>query len=215
MTDPIETPQLRLWRGDFGAAYIDRNAPSGTMLASLVTMWSRMLERARPAPRRILEVGANVGLNLRALARVTEAELVALEPNAKARQRLVDDKVCTAANVVEGVAQRIPPPDASVDLAFTAGVMIHIAPSDLAACCREMRRVARRHILCAEYFSAGPREIPYRGHDGQLFLRDFGRFWRETCPELKLLDYGFFWTGDGAADDLTWWLFEIPEATKA
>lgn len=210
MTDPIETSQLRLWRGDFGAAYIDRNAPTSSTIAALVPMWARMLERARPAPRRILEVGANVGLNLRALARVTEAELVALEPNAKARQRLVDDKVCAPANVVEGVAQRIPLADASVDLAFTSGVMIHIAPADLGACCREIRRVARRHILCAEYFSASPREIPYRGHDGQLFLRDFGRFWRETCPELKLLDYGFFWTGDGAVDDLTWWLFEIP-----
>jgi pseudaminic acid biosynthesis-associated methylase len=210
MTDQIETSQLQLWRGDFGAAYINRNAPTSSTVAALVPMWARMLERARPTPHRILEVGANVGLNLRALARVTEAELVALEPNAKARQRLVDDKVCAPANVLEGVAQRIPLADASVDLAFTAGVMIHIAPADLVACCHEIRRVARRHILCAEYFSASPREIPYRGHAGQLFLRDFGRFWREACPELKLLDYGFFWTGDGAVDDLTWWLFETP-----
>ena len=102
-------------------------------------------------PRSILEVGANIGLNLRALTRLSGADFLALEPNAVARERLVQDGVVPAANVFDGLASAIPLPDASVDLAFTSGVLIHIHPNDLLASCREIHRVARRYVVCIEY----------------------------------------------------------------
>lgn len=210
MTDIPQTPQLDLWRGDFGRAYIERNAVDEATVVALARMWSRMLQRALPAPRTILEIGSNVGLNLHALHRISDAELHAVEPNAVAREQLVESGCVAPNRIHEGFAAAIPYADASIDLVFTSGVLIHIDPVHLEASCREIHRVARRYVLCSEYFSTEPREVGYRGLDGYLFLRDFGAFWSETCPDLRLLDYGFFWRGAGCVDDLTWWLFEKP-----
>lgn len=201
------TPQVELWRGSFGDAYIDRNAPQDATLKALHPMWVRMLERARGLST-VLEVGANIGLNLRTLDRFLDADLTAVEPNAVARERLLADGVVGKGRAIDAVAKALPFDDDTFDLVFTAGVLIHVNPDDLARSCQEMHRVSRKYVLCAEYYSATPREVPYRGMGGQLFLRDFGAFWMQTCPDLKLVDYGFFWTGAGAVDNLTWWLFQ-------
>lgn len=204
-----ETEQLALWRGEFGARYIARNEPTPAALAMVTRMWARLLEPlAGRLPRSILEVGSNVGLNLRALRRLVEAELFAAEPNESARARLVADDVLPADHVLDAWAARLPLSNGAVDMSFTAGVLIHIAPDDLLASCREIHRVTSRFVGCVEYFSPNPEAIPYRGHEGQLFRRDFGRFWMENFRDLELVDCGFFWTGAGYIDDLTFWLFE-------
>ena len=95
----------------------------------------------------------------------------------------------------------------SVEFVFTIGVLIHIAPDDLLASCREMFRVSSQYVACAEYFNPTPVEIDYRGHRGVLFKRDFGAFWLDNFPELELVDYGFLWKRATGLDDLTWWLF--------
>lgn len=204
----LTTDQLSLWRGDFGKAYIDRNEAHASTLFALTGMWARMLRPMSPAPATILEVGCNIGLNLRALNRLTGARLIGVEPNAEARARILAEQIVAEGDAVDGIAQALPFKDGEVDLAFTSGVLIHVDPKDLAACCREIARVSRRYVLCSEYFSTTPRMVPYRGEDGQLFTRDFGAFYLEQVPQLRLVDYGFFWTGAGAPDDLTWWLFE-------
>ena len=200
------TKQLELWRGSFGQDYIGRNEATPRILRSLGRMWAQMLGDREPAS--ILEVGANIGLNLRALNTLTGAELWAVEPNATARARLLADSVLPAYHLRDGSAAALPFADRQFELAFTSGVLIHVHPDDLAASCREITRVSSRYVLCAEYFSTEAREVPYRGHSGALFTRDFGKFYLEHCPELRTVDYGVFWTGAGAPDDLMWWLFE-------
>lgn len=203
-----QTPQEQLWRGEFGSRYIDRNEASDAALAALTRHWARILDcmESEP-PRQILEIGANIGRNLRALRRLTTAELLAVEPNADARARMEADGVLPPANVFDGVASRLPFADASVDMAFTSGVLIHIHPDDLAAACAEIHRVAARHIVCVEYFSDKAEEIPYRGHTGALFKRDFGSLWLDQFPDLKVVDYGFAWKRVTGLDNLTWWVF--------
>jgi pseudaminic acid biosynthesis-associated methylase len=202
------TEQLALWRGKFGEDYIGRNEVAQEYIQPLTLMWAKMLANIKPAS--ILEVGANIGLNLRAIQMLSAAELTAIEPNETARNRIVGDRILPAGSVHDGFAAQLPFADSMFDLAFTSGVLIHIHPDDLRASCKEIARVSRRYIICSEYFSVSPREIPYRGHNGALFSRDFGKLYMETCPEIRLLDYGFFWTGAGCVDDLTWWLFEKP-----
>ena len=206
--DSDESLQLRLWRGDFGKAYIERNDFPTQTLAALTRAWAGMLLSLRPQPMSILEVGANVGLNLKALSRITTADLYAVEPNELARQRMVDDCVVPASHVFDGFAANLPFVDKSIDLVFTSGVLIHIDPADLAASCSEIFRVSRRYVLCAEYFSAEERAVTYRGLQDQLFTRDFGKFWMDLKPELRLLDYGFIWRGEAGLDNITWWIFE-------
>ena len=97
--------------------------------------------------------------------------------------------------------------DGSVDLAFTCGVLIHVHPDELLEVCGEIVRVSRRYVLCAEYFSPRPEAIEYRGRMDLLFKRDFGGFYLDHWPELRLVDYGFVWKRT-EFDDLNWWLFE-------
>lgn len=207
MTDSIPLDE---WRGAFGDSYISRNEDSAENIRRRVPMWARILRPlAGPSqpPASVLEVGANIGLNLRALSSPTGATLHALEPNATARQRLIDDGVLPQGQVLDGSAIDIGLTDESIDLVFTCGVLIHVSPEDLLAACREMHRVAKRYILSVEYFAQTPEERTYHSRDGLLFKRDFGSFWIDNFPDLELVDYGFFWKPATGIDDLTFWLF--------
>jgi spore coat polysaccharide biosynthesis protein SpsF len=204
-----ESHQIKFWKGSFGDAYVDRNEASARLIAAAVHLWSDILKHTIGAPpRSILEVGCNIGLNLRALKTMTSAELFAIEPNDKARCVLLRDGVLAASNLRDGAAQDIDFPDNVADLAFTSGVLIHIHPDELLAACKEIDRCARRYIACIEYFSDQPETIPYRGHDDVLFKRDFGSFWLDNFPRLRTLAYGFHWKRGAAVDNTNWWLFE-------
>ena len=76
--------QIEAWEGELGNAYIERNGDK--TLQSRIAMWRRILRDI--TPETILEVGANIGLNIRALRKVTEAKLSAVEPNNAARRVL-------------------------------------------------------------------------------------------------------------------------------
>lgn len=212
MTDkgiPANTKQEAFWRGDFGDAYTERNIADPAQLHARVALWAKILAPlGGDPPRSILEVGANLGINLRALRSLTDARFYAVEPNEMARAMLVRDGIVAADDVCGGTASNIDFPAGVADLAFTSGVLIHIHPDQLLASCREIHRCARRYIACAEYFSQKPESIPYCGHEDVLFKRDFGGFWMDSFPDLRLLDCGFAWKRTTGLDDLTWWLFE-------
>lgn len=200
--------QMEAWRGDFGDAYSERNAPSESAIAARKLMWTRILAPLAPEPpQSILEIGANVGLNLRALRELTDARLIAVEPNASARARLVADGVVPKADVHDGSGAQVPLPDRAAELVFTSGVLIHVPPDSLTETCAEIHRVADKYIACCEYFADRPQEVSYRGLSGMLFKRDFGDFWMQNHPGLTLVDYGFLWKRATGLDNLTWWLF--------
>ena len=211
MTKSNETHQSALWRGNFGDEYIDRNPVSAANMQAAAMLWAQILLRLQgERPAKILEVGANIGINLAALRSLTDAQLFAIEPNPTARRRLAETGLLPAANILDGVASKIGLADASMDLVFTRGVLIHIHPNDLLASCRELHRVARRYIVSIEYFSANPEELTYRNQSNALFKRDFGAFWLDHFPGLRVTDYGFCWQRMTGLDNLTWWIFEKP-----
>ena len=202
------TAQTVLWTGGFGDEYRARNAATEDAIDARRRLWLEILGKLPVRPDSILEVGANIGLNLRALDMVSAAELFAVEPNEAARRELAASACLAQHNIRDGTAQSLPFRDGSVDLAFTSGVLIHIAPEGLEAACREIYRVASRYIVCIEYFSAKPEQIEYRGHLGQLFKRDFGSFWLDLYPSLRPLGCGFAWKRTTGLDNLTWWVFQ-------
>ena len=209
MSNKSDTAQLQFWRGGFGSEYIGRNTANVEQLRARVAMWAKIMDcMICDPPRSILEVGSNIGINLRALQTLTGAELHALEPNGDARKILVDDGIVPASRALDGFAANIPLADGAVDLAFTCGVLIHIHPDDLLASMSEVHRVARRHLVCIEYFADKPEMIPYRGHDDRLFKRDFGGYYLDNFPDLRTVDYGFAWKRETGLDNLTWWIFE-------
>ena len=202
----MSTP-LEAWRAALGDTYTERHGVSPATLDSRMAMWGRLLGLMDgDTPESILEVGANIGLNLRALRLLTGAKLAAVEPNDGARERLVLDGVVTYDNA-HGVSASDLPRDVGFDLVFTCGLLIHIPPDDLGKVCAEIYRVSNKYILCIEYFADRPEELPYRGHEGLLWKRDFGDFWMARYPNLALVDYGFLWRRATGLDNLTYWLF--------
>lgn len=206
------TEQLNRWRGQFGDSYVDRNTFNEAYLEALKEMFRGIFAQSGGIqPKSIAEIGANIGNNLVALCRLFDdpkPSFVAVEPNEKARARLAR----RGFKALDGIAQEIPLPDGSAELAFTAGVLIHIHPRDLAAAYKEIHRVSSRYILSLEYFADQPEEKPYWGHNEQLFKRDFGSFWLDQFPTLRTAGYGFIWRRATAIDNMNWWLFEKPGA---
>jgi pseudaminic acid biosynthesis-associated methylase len=200
--------QLEKWRGEFGDAYIERCPADEVRLRRSTVEWANLLGKlSGDPPASILEVGANVGANLLAINRLTDAELWALEPNTRARHAIASSGVIAQDRIIDGTAQRIPLPDGKIDLVFTSGVLVHIAPQDLLVACTEIHRCARKYIVCIEYFSDEPEEKVYRGHSELLFKRDFGSFYLDKFPDLIPLDCGFSWRRTTGCDNVTWWIF--------
>lgn len=202
---------VEAWTGDFGDAYTDRNSADDERISQRMAMWRRILPAMSASPpATVLEVGANIGINLTALKGLTDATLYALEPNDTARALLASKGVVEANRILAGTADQIALPEGAVDLVFTSGVLIHVDPDALPASYREIYRISSRYILTIEYFSAEPEQKLYRGQGGLLFKRDFGALWLELFPELTLVEYGFFWKEATGLDNLTWWLFRKP-----
>jgi pseudaminic acid biosynthesis-associated methylase len=205
---PFRTKQEAFWAGEFGNDYIGRNEDLPESLAGNLFFFARALEKLRPAPTSICELGANIGLNLRALKLLfPRAHQTCVEINAQAVERLRRDGV--GDDVVHDSILNFLPARQS-DLVLIKGVMIHLNPEVLPEVFRKLADCSARHVLIAEYYNRRPEEILYRGHEGKLFRRDFGGDFMAACPEFALADYGFSYHRDlrERQDDLTWFLFE-------
>ena len=202
-----QTKQLQEWGAQFGNDYVERNEFAEWKLAPGIEGFRRMIGGLKLDS--LLEVGSNIGLNLTFIDALFSGnvKLHAVEPNKKAYEQLVTNKINLAQSWnCDGF--NLPLADASMDLVLTNGVLIHIAPDDLGPITDEIVRVSKKYVLCSEYFSHTPEEKPYHGQDGLLFKRDFGSFYLDRHPTLKLVDYGFLWQREfNIFDNLNWWLF--------
>ena len=200
--DATEGERLeQLWSGEFGDDYVDRNLDAYAVREGF---WRDVLTNA--GARSALEIGCNVGGNLRWIADVLgPGAACGVDINRKALSILHADR--PDIDAVWSPARDLPFRDARFDLVFTMGVLIHQPDSTLPIVMHEMVRCSRRWVLCGEYFAEGSEEVPYRGHAGALFRRDYGTLFRELFPELTLARQGFLGKDEGW-DDITWWLFE-------
>jgi pseudaminic acid biosynthesis-associated methylase len=194
------TPQLALWRSSFGASYTDRN---DVEKPERIATWRRILDGLEV--ERALEVGCNVGWNLRYLRAAGVGDVWGVEPQAYAveRARLADPSL----TIVPGTAFSLPFRDRWFDLSFTSGVLIHISPADLGRALDELVRVTSRYLVVIEYDHPDEVEVSYRGHAGALWKRDHGAVIAERFPQLARRGSGFL---DAAAgyDDCTFHVFE-------
>jgi pseudaminic acid biosynthesis-associated methylase len=199
------TDQEIFWAGEFGDQYIDRNQGEA-LLASNLALFSRILELTGRL-QSIIEFGANIGMNLMALRQLQpRCELAGVEINAKAAERL---RALPGVRVYEQSLYGFKV-DEPRDLAFTKGVLIHLKSEKLPETYDLLYRASRRFVCVAEYYNPAPVEVPYRGHQGKLFKRDFAGDLMARHKDLKLAGYGFVYHGDTQfpQDDLTWFLLE-------
>lgn len=198
------TEQESFWAGQFGTEYTTRNQGAVLQAANL-NFFTQVISRTRSV-RSALELGANRGLNLQALRTLLpDCELAGIEINHEASAIMEADGFRTYRGSILEFE-----PDALRDLVFTKGVLIHINPDALPKVYDLMHAASSRYVLVAEYYNPAPTEIPYRGHTGKLFKRDFAGELMERHPDLKLVDYGFLYRRDPVfpQDDITWFLME-------
>jgi len=203
--------QLTKWMNEFGDDYTDRNLPDDAAMNNRLGFWFGTLSVVPKIPESILEVGANIGANLTSIDKVYKnmlgkrADLYYIEPNEKANRILQEQN--PQFKRIHGEAKEIHMNNGAVELAFTCGVLIHIPPDELNAAMKEIYRVSRKYIICAEYFSPEEREIKYRGQNNMLWARDYGAEWLDKF-NLRCVSYSFAWKRITGMDNLTVWLME-------
>jgi pseudaminic acid biosynthesis-associated methylase len=202
-TNSEATRLEKLWAEAFGNAYVERNRAAGDARAPF---WQTILTEF-PA-RRVLEVGCNIGGNLRWIASLMPPQQVyGVDINLKALDELHQN--LAGVNAMWSPARELPFRDGWFDLVFTMGVLIHQPESTLPLVMAEIVRCSRRYVMCGEYYAEQITEVAYRNQLGALFKRDYGRIYQELFPELQLRKRGFLSREEGW-DDVTYWLFEKP-----
>ena len=208
----IGEKQLNAWSNEFGRDYVSRNQATTNAIEQRKNAFKSIFDHITDteAPASILEAGSNIGINIHALAEITNATLHAVEPNREALDTLISSNVIPAKRAVQGSLQFLPFDNSSIELVFTSGVLIHIPDEALDQAISEILRVSSRYILTLEYFSPEPMSIPYRGHNDFLFKRDYGELFLDASPDLEYVADGFFWKRVTGLDNLNWWLFRKP-----
>jgi pseudaminic acid biosynthesis-associated methylase len=187
------TPQIEVWKGQFGREYTERNTFDSDALDALYrknygvtrTQVNERFLSDVPKDARILEVGCNTGNQLALLQKMGYRDLsgVELQPYALEIARSRTEGIA----LKEGSALNLPYQDAAFDLVFTSGVLIHIAPADLPRALTEIHRCAGMYIWGMEYYAADVTEVNYRKQNGLLWKMDYARRYAEIFPDLTLI----------------------------
>jgi pseudaminic acid biosynthesis-associated methylase len=201
----FQTEQEAFWHGSFGDEYVKRCA-GPNLIASNAANFAKIFARTG-APSSLLEFGANIGNNLRAINFMApNTALSAIELNHSAADQLRAWGKCT---VHEGSILEFESTD-QWEMTLIKGVLVHINPDRLKEVYAKLYARSSRYVCISEYYNQKPVEIDYRGHSGKLFKRDFAGEMMDLYPNLKLIDYGFVYHRDLAfpSDDSTWFVME-------
>jgi pseudaminic acid biosynthesis-associated methylase len=192
-TQAVQTTQAEVWQGDFGREYTDRNTVE---IEALEELYRKNYGLARSAinadflkgiskSASLLEVGCNTGNQLMMLCQMGWKNLsaVELQPYAIeiARKRLPE------IDLRQGSALALPWEDASFDVVFTSGVLIHIAPHDLPRAMDEIYRTSREYIWGFEYYAPEVTEVAYRSHSSLLWKMDYAQRYLDRFNDLELV----------------------------
>lgn len=205
MKKSYQTEQEDFWAGKFGDNYIERNCTE-EIIASNTSLFAKVLSRTGRL-NSMIEFGANIGMNLRAIRRLdSKIEITAVEINKNAAEALGEIEGVSVCNqsIIEFQHDEV------FDLSLIKGVLIHINPEFLPAVYETLYKRSSRYICLCEYYNPVPVELDYHGHESKLFKRDFAGELMDLYKDLELIDYGFMYRRDpmflGA--DLNWFLLE-------
>ncbi|MBI4559558.1 MAG: methyltransferase domain-containing protein [Candidatus Hydrogenedentes bacterium] len=194
---PLATSSQQLatdyWRGEFGREYTDRNPQSVEAMDALylnqfgltrTDLNREFLGDLDPASR-ILELGANVGVQLQALRTMGFGCVYGVELQDYAIRRAHEQFGPLA--LAEATGLDLPFADAVFDVVFTSGVLIHIHPDRIGEVLAEIHRTTRRYIWGWEYYADNYAPVSYRGRRDLLWKGNFTRMYLERFSDLELV----------------------------
>ena len=188
----METLQEKFWGKEFGKEYSDRNSwqSDSDWDKFYLDNWgstkidiNNSVMRDLSKDAKILEVGCNIGMQLRGYQRMGFTNLygVELQHYAVEKAKQITENI----NIIQGSGFDLPFRDNYFDIVCTNGVLIHIAPGDHKAFMSEVYRCSDKYIMGWEYFAPKVTDINYRGNTGFLWKADFARIYQDNFPDLK------------------------------
>lgn len=201
--------QKQTWSTKFGKEYTDRNIYSPEKLdefykeqygVTRTEMNKDFLSEFVDKNAKILEVGCNVGNQLRLLKGMGYNNLYGIELQDYAIEKAKE--FTEGINIIKGNADDIPFKDGYFDLVFTSGVLIHINPENIKSVLEETYRCSNKYIWGFEYYSDNYEKINYRGNDDLLWKTDFSKLYLKYIPDLKIEKYQKFKYIDNDNEDL-------------
>ena len=191
----------RLWNSEFGDQYAARNAGAG---GGRAPFWS--WHASRFTATRVLEIGCNVGANLRHFAdHVEPSALWGVDVNetslVQARQAL------PFVNVAWANARELPFRDGWFDATISVAVLIHQPTETVGDAIDELVRCSRGFVTVIEYTAPEVVAVDYRGQVGAFFKRPFGELIAARHPELRLAHHQTITKNDGFDDGMECFVF--------
>ena len=197
-----KTEQEAFWAGDFGNDYAKRNLDDKQAIASRVGLWAKVLDGLSSPISSVLELGANIGINVDALnILLPNARYSAVEINESAVNILRKKNIeVFHESILQFSSER------TWDLVFTSGVLIHLNPDALPQVYSLMNKSSSKYVFMSEYYNPIPVEVEYRGNADRMFKRDFAGEFMDAYPEFYLKHYGFVYYRDVffPVDDINW-----------
>jgi len=190
----MKTTQETFWVKDFGKEYSERNSwPEDSEWDQFyLANWGKtkieinnLVMDHLPKNAKILEVGCNIGMQLKGFQRMGFTNLYGIELQQDAVQKA--KKITEGINIIQGSGFDLPFADNYFDFVCTNGVLIHIAPSDHKTFLSEIYRCTNKYIMGWEYFAPWITNINYRGNNGFLWKADFTQIYIDNFPDLKLI----------------------------
>ena len=210
-----ETEQARRWAGEFGERYVERHPTTvegfdelreceqyGVTQTELLRRYLGELDR----DIRILEVGTNIGLQLRCLRELGFTRLYGVDVSKYALD--ICREAAPELHLVRGDALDLPFEDDHFDLVFTNEVLATIPPANVETAIGEIVRCSRRWVWGLEHYADEYTEIEYRGEDEMLWKTDFPSLYTDLY-ELRLRKQEYLELLDQNNQDVVF-LFEIP-----
>lgn len=192
------TRQVEMWDGDFGKRYVERHPTTvegfdelreeqygpGTTQTKLMEESLGHLDRES----RILEVGANIGIQLRILRNLGFENLYGIDVQSYAVETCHRD--APELDVIEANAFDVPFKDGYFDLVFTNEMLVTIPPDLLDTAIDEIVRCSSQYVWGLEFYADEYTEIEWRGEDEMLWKTDFVDRYQQR-HDLRLVDSKF------------------------
>lgn len=185
-----ETDQIKFWK-KVGESYTDANDDWDTNTQSFTISHanSYILKDLGSIDRdaKILEVGCNVGRNLHVLHQDGFKNLYGIDIQSYAVEKLKERVPNVNAQVSS--ALELPFEDDFFDVVYTAGVLIHISPNDIARVVEEICRCVKPggYIWGCELYHDSSVAIPWRNNNEACWADNFPLIYSDSNNNLELL----------------------------
>lgn len=189
-----EYPQFRVWKGNFGADYTDRNVKTPAQEDEIYQKFYGVTRSAMnqeflgdfDRSLKTLEVGTNIGNQLMLLKKMGFTNVYGIDAQFHAI-KLSKNRLGYALPFVQASALHLPFHNQTFDLVFTSTVLIHVAPENLKEVFQEMYRCTRQYIWGFEFYHPVCTAKAYHDHDNLLWGGDYSGEFLKHFPDLKLL----------------------------